>query len=287
MIFRGRPYISPDKRTAAHRIARSFLSRIQLCLTTVSMTEYREFKLGPEDLAAVKRCEENLGYEFVEKGYLFEAITHASVANTRLCSYERLEFLGDSILGFAVCEYLFKNFPDWLEGDLTKVKSNVVSRQSCAAIGQCLNIEEFLVVGKGIGSKGKVPKSLLANAFESIVAAIYLDSGIDSVKKFLTPFIEKQVTAAIAGGLEINYKSELQQYTQKRFGLPPRYQLLGNQGPDHDKWFQISAQVDKKSFGPAWGKNKKEAEQRAAANALASIKGVAEPFDGEIPLSES
>ncbi len=251
------------------------------------MTDHREFKLGPDDLAAVKRCEQHLGYEFAEKGYLFEAITHASVANTRLCSYERLEFLGDSILGFIVCEYLFKNFPDWLEGDLTKVKSNVVSRQSCAELGESLNIEEFLVVGKGIGVKGKVPKSLLANAFESIVAAIYLDSGIDNVKKFLTPFIKKQVSAAIAGGLDVNYKSELQQYAQKRFGLPPQYRLLGNQGPDHDKWFQVSAQVDKKAFGPAWGKNKKEAEQRAAANALATIKGVSEPFDGKNPLPES
>lgn len=251
------------------------------------MTEYREFKLGPEDLAAVKRCEKHLGYEFVEKGYLFEAITHASVATTRLCSYERLEFLGDSILGFAVCEYLFKNFPDWLEGDLTKVKSNVVSRQSCAEFGKSLNIEEFLVVGKGIGVKGKVPKSLLANSFESIVAAIYLDSGIDSVKIFLTPFIKKQVNAAITGGLDVNYKSELQQYSQKRFGLPPQYQLLGNQGPDHDRWFQVSAQVDKKMFGPAWGKNKKEAEQRSAANALASIKGLPQPFDGESPLPEA
>ena len=251
------------------------------------MNDYREFKLGPDDLAAVKRCEQQLGYEFVEKRYLFEAITHASVANTRLCSYERLEFLGDSILGFIVCEYLFKNFPDWREGDLTKVKSNVVSRQSCAELGESLNIEKFLVVGKGIGVKGKVPKSLLANAFESIVAAIYLDSGIDNVKKFLTPFIKQQVSCAIDGGLDVNYKSELQQYSQKRFGLPPKYRLLGNQGPDHDKWFQVSAQVDKKAFGPAWGKNKKEAEQRAAANALATIKGFAEPFNEDQPLPAS
>lgn len=251
------------------------------------MNEYREFKLGPEDLAAVERCEQHLGYEFSEKGYLFEAITHASVASTRLCSYERLEFLGDSILGFVVCEYLFKNFPDWLEGDLTKVKSNVVSRQSCAEFGKSLNIEKFLVVGKGIGVKGKVPKSLLANSFESIVAAIYLDSGIDSVKIFLAPFIKKQVIAAITGGLEGNYKSELQQYSQKRFGLPPQYHLLGKRGPDHDRWFQVSAQVDKKTFGPAWGKNKKEAEQRSAANALASIKGLPQPFDEESPLPEA
>ncbi len=234
--------------------------------------------LTPEELDSISLCEQNLGYVFKNKLFLFEAITHASVADTRLNSYERLEFLGDSILGFTVCEYLFKNFPDWLEGDLTKIKSNVVSRQSCAEIGRSLKIDDWLVVGKGVGTLGKVPKSLLANAFESVVAAIYLDGGLESVKSFLTPFIEQQVSAAVAGGLDINYKSELQQYAQKRFGLPPNYKMLNDRGPDHDKWFQVAAQIDKKSFAPAWGKNKKEAEQRAAANALAEIQGQVSPF---------
>lgn len=234
--------------------------------------------LSATDLEAVAMCEQNLGYKFKNKRFLFEAITHASVANTRLNSYERLEFLGDSILGFTVCEFLFKHFPDWLEGDLTKIKSSVVSRQSCAEIGKSLKIDDWLVVGKGVGTKGKVPKSLLANAFESVVAAIYLDGGLESVKSFLTPFIEQQVSAAVAGGLEVNYKSDLQQYAQKRYGLPPHYILLNDRGPDHDKWFLISAQIDKKSYDPAWGKNKKEAEQRAAANALAEIGGTDPPF---------
>jgi len=234
--------------------------------------------LSPEELDAISRCEQNLGYVFKNKRFLFEAITHASVANTRLTSYERLEFLGDSILGFTVCEFLFQHFPEWLEGDLTKIKSNVVSRQSCAEIGKSLKIDDWLVVGKGVGTLGKVPKSLLANAFESIVAAIYLDGGLESVKMFLMPFIEQQVSAAVAGGLEINYKSELQQYAQKRFGLPPNYKLLNDRGPDHDKWFQVAAQIDKRSFDAAWGKNKKEAEQRAAANALAEIQGKESPF---------
>jgi ribonuclease-3 len=238
----------------------------------------------PEELDAISRCEQNLGYVFKNKRFLFEAITHASVANTRLSSYERLEFLGDSILGFTVCEFLFLHFPDWLEGDLTKIKSNVVSRQSCAEIGKSLKIDDWLVVGKGVGTLGKVPKSLLANAFESVVAAIYLDGGLESVKAFLMPFIEQQVSAAVAGGLEINYKSELQQYAQKRFGLPPNYKLLNDRGPDHDKWFQVAAQIEKRAFDPAWGKNKKEAEQRAAANALAEIQGKESPFseDGHV-----
>ena len=231
-----------------------------------------------EEQRMLVRCEERLGYEFYDKSLLFEAITHASSSNTRLRSYERMEFLGDSILGFLVCEYLFDRFPGWLEGNLTKVKSVVVSRQTCSQIGDQLGLVEFLIVGKGVGTSGTVPNSLLANAFESIVCAIYLDGGWEAVRNFLLPIIMEQVDATIAGDTPTNYKSELQQYAQKRFGLPPNYHLLGNKGPDHDKSFMVSAQVGKRQFTPAWGKNKKEAEQRAAANALAEINGDFSPY---------
>lgn len=214
-----------------------------------------------------------MGYEFDDKLLLAESVTHASSSNTRLRSYERLEFLGDAILGFIVCEYLFDRFPGWLEGDLTKVKSVVVSRQTCTQLGEELDLVDVLVVGKGIGTSGTVPDSLLANAFESIVGAIYLDGGMDAAKTFLLPLIVEQVDLTIAGDSATNYKSNLQQYAQKRFGLPPNYHVLGNKGPDHDKSFLVCAQVGKRRFAPAWGKNKKEAEQRAAANALAEIHG--------------
>jgi ribonuclease-3 len=237
--------------------------------------------LTDDQLEIIARCEARLGYQFRDKAFLYEALTHASVADTRLNSYERMEFLGDSILGFTVCEYLFQKFPSWNEGDLTKVKSNVVSRQTCGQIGLELQLNELIVVGKGVEKQGTVPHSLLANAFESIVAAIYLDAGLEAVKGFLLPFVERHVESAIQGDLEINYKSALQQYAQKRFGLPPNYKLLGDRGPDHEKWFQIAAQIDKRSFAPAWGKNKKQAEQRAAANALAAIEGIELPFSEE------
>lgn len=235
-------------------------------------------QLTKEQLQSVRACEALLGYKFSNPDYLYEAITHASVANSRLLSYERLEFLGDSILGFTVCEYLFNTYPNWLEGELTQIKSNVVSRDACAEIGQELNIESCLVVGKGVGSRGKVPKSLLANAFESIVAAIYLDGGMDVVKNFLLPLVIPKVEESVNGEYFSNYKAELQQYAQKRYGLPPVYDLVDSRGPDHEKWFKISARVNKKTFEPSWGKNKKQAEQRAAANALASINGEEPPF---------
>jgi len=240
------------------------------------MAESVSFSAEQEEL--LQKCEQQLGYRFRDQRFLYEALTHSSFADSRLDSYERMEFLGDSILGFTVCEYLFQRFPDWMEGDLTKVKSNVVSRQTCALIGVELGLNEFIVVAKGVGRRGNVPKSLLANAFESLVAAVYLDGGMEAAKQFLMPFVERHVESAIQGGLDINYKSELQQYSQKRYGLPPNYVVQGDSGPDHDKCFKIAAQIAKRTFSPAWGKNKKQAEQRAAANALAIIDGQIPPF---------
>ncbi len=233
--------------------------------------------------SALIRCEKRIGYQFRDPTLLLEAITHSSIANCRRDSNERLEFLGDSILGFVVCEYLFHRFPDLLEGDLTKIKSYVVSRRTCGQIGKEMDFASLLVVGKGIGSPGQVPASLLANAFESIVGAIYIDGGIDPAKAFLMPHLERFVAEAIDGGLDINFKSELQQYAQKRFGLPPYYHLLSDSGPDHSKWFNVAAQVDKKVFRAAWGKNKKQAEQRAAANALAELANKEIPYADEVP----
>ena len=154
-------------------------------------------------------CERRIGYEFQEKRLLDEAITHASSSSSRLHSYERLEFLGDSILGFLVCEFLFQKYPDWLEGDLTKVKSVVVSRQACAKLGQELGLSEFLVIGKGIGKRETIPDSLLANAFEALLGAIYLDGGMQAAKEFLLPFVEDQVHMAVVENAESNFKSDL------------------------------------------------------------------------------
>ena len=238
----------------------------------------RSEKLTDSRMLNVQHCEQRIGYHFQEKALLDEAITHASSAASRLNSYERLEFLGDSILGFIVCEFLFQRYPDWLEGELTKVKSVVVSRQSCAKLGVELGLEEFLIVGKGIGSRGPVPASLLANAFESLIGAIYLDGGMPATKGFLLPFVEQLVRVTVDENPDSNFKSELQQYSQKRVGLPPVYQLLGDHGPDHEKWFLVSAEIGKRTFPPAWGRNKKEAEQRAAANALAEIQEIESPF---------
>lgn len=229
-------------------------------------------KLSEEQRELMERCQASINYQFTDLALLHEAITHASGASTRLRSNERLEFLGDAILGFVVCEHLFEQYPKWLEGELTKIKSIVVSRQSCADLAEEIGFGEFLIVGKGVTASGDVPPSLLANAFESIVAAIYIDSDLATVKAFLLPHIERHIHMAVEGESQVNYKSAFQQLVQKEFGVSPSYRLVDHKGPDHDKSFLVAAFVGKRSFTPAWGKNKKEAEQGAAANALDEIK---------------
>lgn len=228
-------------------------------------------KFNAEQLDLLERCQDRIGYQFTNPQLLQEAITHASGARTRLTSNERLEFLGDAILGFVVCELLFHRNPEWLEGELTKIKSIVVSRQSCADIAEDIGIGEFLIVGRGVTASGDVPSSLLANAFESIVAAVYLDSDMETIRRFLVPLVSDLIRLAVEGESQVNYKSAFQQFSQKEYGVSPNYKLVDQKGPDHNKSFLVAAYIGKRGFSPAWGKNKKEAEQGAAANALSEI----------------
>jgi ribonuclease-3 len=226
-------------------------------------------------------CEEVLGYHFKDAMYLREALTHASGANHRLVSNERLEFLGDSILGAIVCELLFRKYPEYLEGDLTRVKSVVVSRHICAKISRRLGLDEFLVLGKGMGSQDETPSSVLADVFESLIGAIYLDGGMEAAKRFIVQHIEAEIDLAVGGHGGINYKSNLQQVAQRQFGETPTYLLLDEKGPDHSKCFKITAQIGRQRYAPAWGRNKKDAEQRAAMNALCELAGDPIPFESD------
>lgn len=227
--------------------------------------------ITPNPPRSVLRCEELIGYQFRDKALIGEAITHASGANTRLTSNERLEFLGDSILGFLVCESLFRQFPDWLEGELTRVKSAIVSRHTCGQWADKLQLREVLIVGKGVSSNGDVPPSLMADAFESIIAAIYLDGGLEPVRHFLGPLIQEQIDRLSKRNAENNFKSMLQQFAQRESGQAPLYLVVDEIGPDHDKSFCVAVQLAARTFPAAWGKNKKEAEQKAAGNALLAL----------------
>jgi len=218
-------------------------------------------------------CEERIGYVFSDKALLQAALTHASGAEHRLASNERLEFLGDAILGAVCCELLYRQFPEYLEGELTRVKSVVVSRQTCAKISEALGMQDFLILGKGMTTHPSIPSSVLADVFESVVAGIYLDGGSQAAREFLERHILPEIELAAGGVLGSNYKSMLQQLAQREHGTTPVYQLLDEKGPDHSKCFNIAAQVGGNRYQPAWGRNKKEAEQRAARNALNELTG--------------
>jgi ribonuclease-3 len=234
-----------------------------------------------EQQAKLERCERRIGYTFKNKDLLLAALTHASGAEHRLASNERLEFLGDAILGAVVCESLFLQYPDYLEGDLTKIKSVVVSRQTCAKVSEALGLDDCLILGKGMAQHPEVPPSLLADVFESLVAALYLDGGDSASRKFIEEYIAPEIELAATGELGGNYKSLLQQFAQREFGSTPVYQLLDEKGPDHAKCFKVAAQVGGMSYQAAWGRNKKEAEQRAACNALSELNDDPAPFPSD------
>ena len=223
-------------------------------------------------------CQRVIEYRFTNLAHLRTALLHASGADHRLASNERLEFLGDAILGAIVCELLYRKFPAYLEGDLTRIKSAVVSRRTCAKLSQKLGFEAFLILGKGMGSQDSTPPSVLADVFESVVGAMYLDGGMEAAKQFIVKHIEPEIDATVEGQDGINYKSHLQQMAQRQFGSTPTYLLLDEKGPDHLKCFKISAQIGRQRYAPAWGPNKKDAEQRAAMNALSQIAGDPAPL---------
>ena len=228
---------------------------------------------GPE--IDVDHCQRRIGHSFQSPELLVAAVTHASGARHRLASNERLEFLGDAILGFIVCERLYHAFPESLEGDLTRIKSVVVSRETCSRLSEQLGLAEFLIVGKGLSFNRPVPASVLSDLFESVVAAIYLDGGMEAVRPFVDRLLGPEIDKVVSGELGSNHKSLLQQLAQRDFGLTPTYEVVAEEGPDHSKSFHVSAQIGTRRYAPAWGRNKKEAEQRAASNALLELGGIA------------
>jgi ribonuclease-3 len=224
------------------------------------------------------RCQEAIGYTFLKPELLRAALTHTSGANTRAASNERLEFLGDSVLGLVTCQQLYLRFPDYQEGDLTKVKSVIVSRKTCAEFSRELGLGDFLFLGKGVSVYGEIPANMLADVFESLVAAIFLDGGWDAARDFVLRFVDPEIDRVAREAVGANSKSLLQTLVQREYGGTPRYFLLDEQGPDHDKCFKVAAQIHDRRFPPAWGRNKKEAELKAALNAIAEMRGEPIPY---------
>ncbi len=233
------------------------------------------------EAVVLEECQKAIGYTFRQPELLRAALTHASGAHTRLASNERLEFLGDAVLGLVTCEQLFNRFPEYEEGDLTKIKSVVVSRRTCARIGRALHLGDFLFLGKGMHVHTAVPASMLADAFESLVAAVYLDGGLEPAKRLILQYVGPEIEQMAEGAHGGNFKSVLQQVAQRELNATPQYHVLDEKGPDHSKCFKVAAVIGRQTFAGAWGRNKKEAEQKAAMNALAQINGEPVPFEAD------
>jgi ribonuclease-3 len=220
-------------------------------------------------------CENRIGYRFNDRSLLRRCLTHSSAAETRLDSNERLEFLGDAVLGLIICEYLYQLFPDQREGQLTQMKSWLVSRQTCARAAKLLDLQPLILVGRGLQV---IPESILSAAVESLVAGVYFDGGLDAARQFILHAFREELSLCRPVDSE-NFKSQLQEYTQRELGKTPEYLVVGESGPDHAREFLISAKVGDVLYESGRGRSKKEAEQQAARNAVLSLFRAVGPSD--------
>lgn len=225
----------------------------------------------------LKRCQEIIGYNFNDIMVLQEALTHASYSMEAGKNNERLEFLGDAILGLVISEYLYTEFPETREGDMTQMKSFIVSRSTLALLARKIGLRECIHLGKGISRRTRLPDSVYANAFEAIFAGIYLDGGLDAAKKVIVTLLHSDIHSAHAKTHQPNYKSILQQYTQRSMQTTPKYNVIEEKGPDHGKVFTVVANIKGKTYPSGKGFSKKEAEQQSARRTLAKL-GV-DPFN--------
>lgn len=226
------------------------------------------------NIEQLNRFEEIIKYKFKSIEILEKSLTHSSYSNedkfyTKV-NNERLEFLGDAVLSIVVSRYIFDKYPDYPEGDLTKLRSQVVCEDTLSLVAANLNVGSFLLLGKGEESSGgRERKSILADAVEAIIAAIYIDGGYKEAENFVLENITKYIQLAVKGKIISDYKSYLQEYYQsKSQSCKIRYVVTKEEGPDHEKMFHVNVAVNKTVVGSGIGKSKKLAEQDAAKNAL-------------------
>ncbi|MGP1541497.1 ribonuclease III [Peptostreptococcus stomatis] len=222
---------------------------------------------------SIRAFEEKIGYEFKDKTYIQTALTHSSFANEhKEFNYnERLEFLGDSILGLVVSDYLFRARNDLPEGKLTRLRANVVCEESLSVVARKINLGDHLFLGKGEKTSGGSDRdSILADATEAVIAAIYLDGGFDQAKDFILSNLRDTIAKNIDGNIFRDYKTILQEIIQGNNGKIS-YKLVGESGPDHDKEFEMQVKCGQDTIGIGKGKNKKEAEKEAARDALVKM----------------
>jgi ribonuclease-3 len=251
-----------------------------------------EANLIESEAGRLEAFQELTGYRFTNANLLLEALIHSSHVNEapgeELPDNERLEFLGDAVLEFIVTEYLYAKYPGEKEGRLTVMRSAIVDRRRCAQLAQAIGMDRYILLGRGEQlDKQPMRKSILANAYEALIGAIYLDGGVEAAHDFTIRMVERHCP-----GIELettgNYKAELQIYSQRNFQRIPHYSLLRAYGPDHQKTFDVTVSIGGVVYGSGSGPSKKAAQQRAAHVALVRLQqGAADEAAAEEPPKRS
>jgi len=224
-------------------------------------------------LAELAALQQTLGVSFSDASLLEQALVHSSYINENpgfaLTSNERLEFLGDAVLGLIVAEKLHQDFPHLTEGQMTKLRAALVRRDTLARMARAIGLGDYLYLGKGEEAGGGRHKPVnLAGAMEAVIAAIFLDQGLSTARDFILRLLDIELQKAVSQGVEIDYKSELQEFIQAREQQIPTYHVIEATGPDHDKRFTIEVRLGETVLGRSSGKSKKAAESEAARSAL-------------------
>jgi len=218
-----------------------------------------------------------IGHLFSDRLLLCQALTHRSFVNEAgdksVNDNERLEFFGDAVLDFFLSEQLYRRFPESSEGELTKIRASIVDEESLARLGGSLDLGRYLRLGRGeLKSGGRGKKSILADAYEALLAAVYLDGGASAVRSMVEAHFSPLMERHADGSVSRDYKTEFQELAQRLFGATPRYILKGSSGPDHDRVFRAEALIGDENFGEGTGRSKKEAEQSAARKGCDRLK---------------
>lgn len=233
--------------------------------------------ISKERLHDLNIIQEKIGYNFNDIELLNTALTHKSYVNENrfkngLKHNERLEFLGDAVLDLVITEYIFNKYTDYREGTLAKIRSSIVNSKSLYQKSKSIDLGNFLLLGKGEeGSGGRKRFSNLTNSFEAVIGALFLDSNFEVVKTIILPFFISDIIKIISDSILYDYKSLLQEYTQKKYKNRPVYKLISTLGPEHSRRFKMEVHVNNEVYGEAIGITKKDAEMLAAKKALKKL----------------
>ena len=237
---------------------------------------------------SLDELEEALGHRFRDRDLLVQALTHSSRKTKGRSSNERMEFLGDAVLGMIVSDRLYRRLPEHTEGELTRARSAVVSRPALLRWARRIGLEKYLDVAKGVArpsietgggrrrQRDQLPGSILSDAAEAIIAAVYLDAGIRGTRRFVLQHLAEEIKRAAERADTHNYKSALQQFVQREMNATPGYRVVAEKGPDHGKVFEVVTVIRRKRYGAGVGPTKKAAEQIAARETLKMMGRVGE-----------